>query len=67
MRVWLLPVIADERGEDLVEYALLAAFIGIAALATWNAIEDSLAAAYRTYDSDIQNLWEPPAPGAAGP
>jgi Flp pilus assembly pilin Flp len=61
---WLRCLGADDRGQDLVEYALLSAAIGVASLATWSAIEDALAAAYAGYDSGVQGLWEPPAPGS---
>jgi Flp pilus assembly pilin Flp len=64
---WLIRLAVDDRGQDLVEYALLTAFFGVTALATWSAIEDSLGAAYTSYDGNVQDLWEPPAPGAAGP
>jgi Flp pilus assembly pilin Flp len=64
---WLTRLVGDECGQDLVEYALLTAFFGVIAVATWSAIEDSLGAAYISYDDSVQDLWEPPAPGAAGP
>jgi len=53
----------DERGQDLIEYALLSAAIGVAGAATWPLIEQSIGTAYRALDSNTQNLWEPPPPG----
>lgn len=53
----------DDRGQDLVEYALLTAAIGLAGAATWPLIEQSIGTAYRALDSNTQNLWEPPPPG----
>jgi hypothetical protein len=55
---------ADTRGQDLVEYAFLTACVGLAGAATWLAIQQALAAAYQAYDRNVQNLWEPPNPGA---
>ncbi len=53
----------DETGQDIIEYGLLAAFIGIAAIATWTSIETHLHDAYLGYDTGVQNLWQPPNPG----
>ena len=54
--------IDDESAQDLVEYAYLTVFVGLAGLAVWSAIVDVMSAAYSGYDSDTQNLWEPPDP-----
>jgi Flp pilus assembly pilin Flp len=64
---WAKRLLIEDRGQDLVEYALLAGFVGVVAAATWVAIESSLATAYVRYDTKTQGLWEPPEPGAAGP
>ncbi len=53
----------DDRGQDLLEYALLTAAIGLAGAATWPLIERSIGTAYRALDANTQNLWEPPPPG----
>lgn len=64
----LLRFVIDDAGEDLVEYALLTTFIGLACLAAWDAIETSLGNAYQTYDNSVQDLWVPPEPpGGGGP
>jgi Flp pilus assembly pilin Flp len=57
----------DDRGQDLIEYALLTAGLGIAGAATWPLIVTSIGTAYRTLDINTQNLWEPPPPGSSGP
>lgn len=56
-------LVDDERGEDLVEYALLTAAVGLAGAATWPLIASSVASAYQALDSNTQDLWEPPPPG----
>lgn len=53
----------DERGQDLVEYALLTAAVGLASAASWPLIADAIGQAYRNLDTNTQGLWDPPAPG----
>lgn len=54
--------IADESGQDLVEYALLAMFVALATMAGLKAIENAIGAEYVGWDTDEQNLWIPPDP-----
>ncbi len=56
-------LLSDERGQDLIEYALLTAAIGVAGAATWPLFERAIGTAYRALDTNTQNLWDPPAPG----
>lgn len=56
-------LVADERGQDLIEYALLTAAVGVVAAATWPLIASTLGTAYTTIESNQQDLWEPPPPG----
>lgn len=56
----------DERGQDLVEYALLTATVGVAGIATWPLIASAIADAYQAMDTGTQELWEPPPP-SGGP
>jgi Flp pilus assembly pilin Flp len=55
----------DDSGQDIIEYGLLAAFIGIVCIAVWASIEGHLRDAYLGYDNDIQGLWQPPNPGGS--
>ena len=52
----------DERGQDLVEYALLAMFVALATIAGLKVIENTIGARYVVWDQDEQNLWIPPEP-----
>lgn len=54
--------VADDGGQDLVEYALLTALIGIAAIATWQVIADRVGIAYAGSNTDVQALAEPADP-----
>ena len=55
----------DTTGQDVIEYGLLSAFFGIVAIVAWVAIEGNLGAAYRAYDTGVQNLWQSPDPGGS--
>lgn len=55
----------DDRGQDLIEYALLTAAIGLAGAATWPSIERAIESAYRALDANTQSLWEPPPPAGS--
>jgi Flp pilus assembly pilin Flp len=48
---------SDESAQDLVEYAYLSAFVGLAGLAVWTAIVQLLGARYADYNSGVQSLW----------
>lgn len=67
-RAWhaLRQLLRDERGQDLIEYALLTAAVGLAGAASWPLIEQAIGTAYRALDTNTQNLWEPPPPSGGG-
>jgi Flp pilus assembly pilin Flp len=58
-----MRLVREEHGQDLVEYALLLAFFGIAVLAVWTSIADGIAARYGRTRSGTQSLWDTPPPG----
>lgn len=62
MRTLLIRLVREDQGQDLAEYALLGAFIGLAGLAVWVAIQDVMAARYVELDAAEQELWQPPNP-----
>ena len=53
----------ETAGQDLIEYALLSAFIGFAGAAAWTAMQTSLGSIYTSYVAAAWNLWEPANPG----
>ena len=59
---YLCRFTANERGQDLVEYALLTGAIGLAGVAAWQAITTGIGTEYTGWDSGVQNVWEPPDP-----
>jgi Flp pilus assembly pilin Flp len=45
---------SDESGQDIVEYALLGALIGIASILTWQALVVTIANVYGAADAGVQ-------------
>ena len=61
----LRRLVTDDRGQDVVEYALLTAFFGLAAFAAWTSIREALAANYGATSSGVQGIWDPPPPSGS--
>jgi len=59
-------LLRDDRGQDLIEYGLLAFTIGLVGIAAWNAIVTGIGTGYEGWDTNTQNLWDPQDP-TAGP
>jgi Flp pilus assembly pilin Flp len=55
----------ESEGEDVIEYALLTAFIGFSGAVGWSAIQTGLGAAYNSWVTGVWNLWEPANPVGA--
>ena len=45
---------SDESGQDIVEYALLGALIGIASILTWQALVTTVGTVYGAADTGVQ-------------
>jgi Flp pilus assembly pilin Flp len=57
----------EESGQDVVEYALLGALIGIAAILTWQQVAAGVEDFYTTADTGVQALSScTPDPGGGG-
>jgi Flp pilus assembly pilin Flp len=59
-------LLRDEDGQDLVEYALLSAFVGFAGLLAMDLILRSIGVTYSSHVTGVDNLWESPSPSGAG-
>ena len=57
----------DESGQDVLEYALLAAIIGIAGILSFPLIVNELSTGYVESNSEIQEDWQPCDPGGCTP
>jgi Flp pilus assembly pilin Flp len=60
-------LLRDDDGQDLIEYALLSAFIGLVGLLVWANISAAIGAVYQTRDTNVQNISRcTPDPGGGG-
>lgn len=58
---------SDESGQDIVEYALLGALVGIASILTWQLLVTTVGTVYGAADSGVQTTSGcTPNPIAAG-
>ena len=58
----LTRLLCDEDGQDLIEYALLTATIGLVGSAAWALMADNIETVYTGWDTGVNDLWEPPDP-----
>jgi Flp pilus assembly pilin Flp len=66
MRQLIIRLMREECGQDIVEYALLAAFIGTVGILTWQSIGVRIGGKYVGWDTGVQGLHSPPDPGGGG-
>ncbi len=57
--------LADDSAQDLVEYALLGAFVGVISVLVWQNIVTLLGDRYTEYNTNLPQLWEPPNPAGS--
>ena len=65
MRRGLLLLFRDDEGQDLVEYALLTAFLGLCALGAVASLRTALGLSYTGTTTGVQGLWEAPPPSGS--
>ena len=58
----ILSLLSDDTGQDLIEYALLAATIGLVGIVAWQNIVTGIGDAYQGWDTNTQAIWEPQDP-----
>ena len=59
--------IGDESGQDVIEYALLGAMVGITSALAWSVIVTTVGSVYGAADADVQNVSAcTPDPGGGG-
>lgn len=64
----LTHLVRDESAQDLLEYALLAAFIGIAGWAVLMTLPNVMGATYASWldtTNGVPGQWDPPEPASA--
>ena len=63
----ILRFVKEDDGQDVVEYALLAAFIGVCAVLAWTNIPPKILNAYTNWDNTVQGISGcTPDPGGGG-
>ena len=63
----IVRLLGDEAGQDVIEYGLLAAFIGTVGILTWQAITTQIGTHYSGWNSSIQSRSLcTPDPGGGG-
>ncbi len=63
----LRRLLVDDGGQDLIEYALLSAFIGVCCGLVWPNIRAAIGAAFTGWDTNVQALSScRPDPGGGG-
>jgi pilus assembly protein Flp/PilA len=53
---FLIRFLADEQGQDLVEYALLVAAVGLALIATVNQLSTSIVSLYSSITAGLASI-----------
>ena len=56
MKEAFLQFIADEQGQDLVEYALIVAAIGLALITTVNQLSQGIVSLYQSMTGDLASI-----------
>jgi hypothetical protein len=59
----VVGLLADDTGQDLIEYALLTGIIAVAGALLFGPIRTRMGAAYVEWNADAQEIWVPPPPG----
>jgi Flp pilus assembly pilin Flp len=66
-RTSLRRAIVDDCGQDLIEYALLGALVGVVAILIWQLLVETIYDVYSGADADVQTLSGcTPDPGGGG-
>ena len=66
MRALVRRLFNETDGQDIVEYALLAAFVALASITALNLIQTALGTTYTSWDTKTQLLSCMPDPGGGG-
>jgi len=61
MKTLLIRFIGDEQGQDLVEYALIVAAVGLALITTVNQLQAAIVSLYQSMTGDLSSIGTPAA------
>ena len=67
LRALWRQAIADDSGQDVVEYALLGAIVGVGSIVAWQLLATTVGNVYSAADSSVQSVSAcTPNPGGGG-
>ena len=61
MKAFVVRLIRDEQGQDLVEYALIVAAVGLALITTVNQLSQGIVSLYQSMTGDLSSIGTPGA------
>ena len=61
MKKLIIHFIRDEQGQDLVEYALIVAAVGLALITTVNQLSQGIVSLYQSITGDLASIGTPAA------
>ena len=56
MKAFVLNLIREEQGQDLVEYALIVAAVGLALITTVNQLSQGIVSLYQSMTGDLSSI-----------
>lgn len=56
MKHAIIRFLSDEQGQDLVEYALIVAAVGLALITTVNTLSQGIASLYTSMTADLSSI-----------
>ena len=56
MKALVLSFVRDEQGQDLVEYALIVAAVGLALITTVNQLSQGIVSLYQSMTGDLSSI-----------
>jgi len=56
MKAFAIEFIRDEQGQDLVEYALIVAAVGLALITTVNQLQQAIVSLYQSITGDLASI-----------
>jgi Flp pilus assembly pilin Flp len=56
MKALVISFICDEQGQDLVEYALIVAAVGLALITTVNQLSQGIVSLYQSMTGDLSSI-----------
>ncbi|HXK06539.1 MAG TPA: Flp family type IVb pilin [Verrucomicrobiae bacterium] len=56
MKAFLLNLLREEQGQDLVEYALIVAAVGLALITTVNQLSQGIVSLYQSITGDLSSI-----------